>query len=148
MDCPKCGQRNSESEVLCSSCGWALSWESAPHEGEGFEREMRRGRIAAVASIVCFCLPIGLTAAWFLLCWHASTQPMGCAGVGLGIAIILGVVFGICLGGVMGIIGTVLATYAALASKWRRGKLGLVLNIILALVASLLLLLVLVPQML
>ncbi|MHC4745153.1 MAG: hypothetical protein ACYS8Z_24825 [Planctomycetota bacterium] len=138
MDCPECGQRISEGEVLCSSCGWALSWESAPHEGKAFEREMRRGRIAAVASIVCFFLPIGLVSAWFLLCWYASTQPMGCEGVGIGIMIIMGIVYGICLGGVMSVIGTVLATYAALASNWRRGKLGLVLNIILLLAASLL----------
>jgi hypothetical protein len=52
--------------------------------------------------------------------------------------IIMGIVYGICLGGVMSVIGTVLATYAALASNWRRGKLGLVLNIILLLAASLL----------
>lgn len=147
MDCPKCGQENSESEVSCSSCGCELSLEAAFRELEALEKEIRRGRTAAVASIVCFCVPIVAALAWFLFLWHGSTQPQGCAGVGIIVVVIMAVGSSICVGAVTGAIGTALAAYAVSASKWRRGKLGLFLNIIL-LLAIVLAVLIIVSQIL
>jgi hypothetical protein len=102
---------------------------------EIWEKRDRRGHIASVASIVCFCVPISLVLLGFLLCMYSATQAEGCSA---GLAAVFGAIMvfigGTFLAVVTSIIGTFLGLYAVLSTEWRRGKLGLFINLLLVLV--------------
>jgi len=107
---------------------------SLNREVEVWKKRDRRGHIASVASIVCFCVPISLVLLLLLLCWYGFTQAEGCsAGIGIYFGLIMGIVGGTFLAVVTSTIGTFLGLYAVLSTEWRRGKVGLVLNLLLVL---------------
>lgn len=118
---------------------------SLSREVEARKKRDRRGHIASVVSIIFFCIPVTLIVLWFLLCWYGFPQVEGEGDEGL--AAIIGIFFGIILGTylafVTSIIGTSLGLYAVLSTKWRRGKVGLVLNLLLLLACCTCILLVL-----
>jgi hypothetical protein len=112
--------------------------ETEKEQGQSLSREVevrkkrdRRGHIASVVSIICFCLPGTLMLLWFLLCWYHETQNPG-EGIAF-FGIIMGIVGGTVLTGISTAFGTALALYAVLTTEWRRGKAGLVLNLLLLL---------------
>jgi hypothetical protein len=110
---------------------------SLSREIEVWKKRDRRGHIASVASIVCFCTPISLVLLGFLLCMYSATQAEGCsAGLAPVFGAIMVIIGGTFLAVVMSIIGTFLGLYAVLSTQWLRGKAGLVLNLLLVLVCG------------
>lgn len=106
---------------------------------EVWKRRDRRGHIASVASIVCFCVPVTLMLLWLLvclcllLCWYWATQSEEASALVTYLGVIMGIVGGVLLAVVTSTIGTVLGLYAVLSTEWRRGKVGLVVNVLLLL---------------